>query len=216
MTPLTRLPKLYADTPLRRFWQVTRDLLLVLWVAAWVWVGDTVHDGTMALAAPGRQVDRSATAMADGLTEAGETLGDIPLVGGGVATPFEKAASASSSLAGAGRDSVEAVERLALVLGVTMALIPILVVLAFYLPGRIRFVREATAGARFVDATEDLDLFALRALAHQPMYVLARIDDDPAGAWRRREPGVVRALAELELRDSGLRLPPASAAAGGA
>jgi hypothetical protein len=72
---------------------------------------------------------------------------------------------------------------------------------------RWRFVREATAGARFIDAAEDLDLFALRALARQPMHVLARVSDDPAGAWRDRDPEVVTALAGLELRDAGLSMP---------
>lgn len=208
--------KLYADTSLRRSWQILRDLLLLLWVVAWVWVGKVIYDGTMALAAPGRQIDESASGMASGLAEAGQRLDEIPLIGGGMAAPFDKAAAASASLAGAGRAEVEAVERLALVLGASIALVPILVVLAFYLPGRLRFIREATAGARFIDAAEDLDLFALRALTHQPMHVLAQIDDDPAGAWRRRDAAVVRALAELELRESGLRLPPmASVGAGG-
>jgi hypothetical protein len=37
------------------------------------------------------------------------------------------------------------------------------------------------------------------------MRVLARVSDDPAGAWRARDPEVVRRLAELELADVGLR-----------
>lgn len=208
--------KPYADSPDRRSAQIVGDVLLVLWVGVWIRVGRVVHDGTMAVAAPGRQLETSASSLAEGLTGAGQRLGEIPLIGGGVAAPFDQAAAASTSLADAGRAEVEAVEQLAIVLGLAIALIPILVVLAFYVPGRLRFIREATAGARFVDASEDLDLFALRALARRPMHVLARIDDDPAGAWRRRDPVVVRALAELELRESGLRLPPLpSAGAGG-
>jgi hypothetical protein len=100
---------------------------------------------------------------------------------------------------------VAAVERLALLLGLSVALIPILIVSVIHLPLRWRFVREATAGARFIDAQEDLDLFALRALANQPMRVLAKVSDDPAGAWRARDPEVVRRLAALELADVGLR-----------
>jgi hypothetical protein len=205
--------KMYSDHTVRRSLQIARDLALVLWVAAWVWVGRVVHDGTMALAAPGRQVDRSASTMADGLAEAGRRLDDVPVVGGGMAAPFDKASAASAALAGAGRDEVAAVERLSWVLGTSIGLIPILVVLAFYLPGRWRFIREATAGARFVDASADLDLFSLRALAKQPMHVLAKVHDDPAGAWRARDADVVRALAELELREFGLR-PPRLASAG--
>jgi hypothetical protein len=199
--------KLYADTPVRRSRQLLADVLVVAWIVGWVWVALIVHDGTMALAAPGRQVESSAVGMADGLAEAGDFLDRVPVVGDGVSAPFDKASSASESLAEAGRSQVRAVERLAFWLGLSVALIPILVVLAFFLPLRLRFVREATAGARFIDASEDLDLFALRALSRQPMHLLARISDDPAGAWRRGDAAVVRALADLELRDSGLRAP---------
>ena len=203
--------KLYADTSARRTRQLVTDLLFVLWLAMWVWIGSAVHDGTMAVAGPGRQTAESASSMASGLADAGSRLDDVPLIGDGIATPFDKASSASDQIAAAGRAQVRAVERLALWLGFSIALIPILVVAAFYVPRRWRFAREAGAGARFIDATEDLDLFALRALSNQPMHVLGRISDDPAGAWRRAEPGVVRALAELELREAGLRVPPATA-----
>ena len=197
--------KLFADTPLRRTLQVIADLLFVAWLVLWVWIGSAVHDGTMELAAPARQTDSSATAMADQLRDAGGRLGEAPLVGDELAVPFVKAAEASEGIAAAGRDTVDAVERLALLLGLSVALIPILIASAIHLPRRWRFVREATAGARFIDAQEDLDLFALRALANQPMRVLARVSDDPAGAWRARDPEVVRRLAELELADVGLR-----------
>lgn len=197
--------KLYADTARRRTFQIVVDLMFVAWLVMWVWIGLVVHDGTMALAAPGRQTDESASAMAGQLRDAGGRLDDVPLIGDEVATPFDKAADASDGLAAAGRSSVEAVERLAFVLGLSIALIPILVVMAFYVPGRLRFIREATAGLTFIDSADDLDLFALRALANQPMRVLAKVSGDPAGDWRRRDPAVVRRLAELELKDVGLK-----------
>jgi hypothetical protein len=197
--------KLYADTPGRRAAQITADVLVLLWLVLWVWMGTVVHDGTMALAAPGRQTDESASAMAGQLRDAGGRLDDAPLIGDELATPFDKAADASEGIAAAGRASVDAVEKLATVLGLAIALIPILIVLAFHLPRRWRFAREATAGARFIDSADDLDLFALRALAHQPMRVLAQVSDDPAGDWRRQDVDVVRRLAELELKDVGLR-----------
>lgn len=197
--------KLYADSPGRRTFQLVVDALFVLWFVAWVWIGFTVHDGTMALAGPGRQTDESASALAGQLRDAGGQLDDVPLIGDEVASPFDKAAEASDGIAAAGRASVEAVEKLAIVLGLSIALIPILVVTAFYLPGRVRFIREASAGARFIDSTDDLDLFALRALSNQPMHVLAKVSDDPAGDWRRKDQHVVRRLAELELKDVGLK-----------
>jgi hypothetical protein len=199
--------KLYTDHPVHLTRQVLTDVLFVCWLLAWVWVGMTVHDATMELTGPGEQVTESASAISESMTEAGGVLDDVPLVGDEARAPFDGASGAAEELADAGRAQVAAVERLADLLGLAVAGIPILVVAAFHVPRRVRFVRRATAGAKLVDAAEDLDLFALRALAHQPLHVLARITDDPAGAWRRGDPEITSRLAEIELRANGLRLP---------
>ena len=199
--------KLYADSPVRRSWQVAADLLFVVWVYAWVRTALVVRDATLSLAGPGEQMDRAGTGLARRLGEAGSAVGDVPLIGAEVQAPFDEAGSAAGQIAAAGRAQVEAVETLAFWLGLAVGAIPVLIALAIHLPLRWRFVREATAGARYVDSTADLDLFALRAMARQPMHRLARISDDPATAWRRGDREVVRALALLELRDSGLSPP---------
>lgn len=199
--------KLYADAPVRRARQVTGDLLLLLWIWTWVRVASVVHDATLTLARPGEEISDAGGGLADRLREAGDTVANVPLVGDEVRGPFDGAGSAAERLAAAGDAQVAAVQDLAFWLGLAVGAIPVLIALAVYLPLRWRFVREATAGRRFIDSVDDLDLFALRAMARQPMHRLARISDDPAGAWRRQEPEVVRALAALELRDSGLSVP---------
>jgi hypothetical protein len=141
------------------------------------------------------------------MRDAGGTLEGIPVVGDQARAPFDEAAAASDRLAEVGQAQVRAVERLAWWLGLSVAAIPALLAVALHVPRRVRFVRSATAGARFVDADADLDLFALRALGRQPLHVLARISDDPAGAWRRGDRAVTDRLAELELRAAGLRPP---------
>lgn len=205
--------KLYADAPGRQARQVLGDLLLVLWVALWVKLALVVRDATLALAAPGEQIESAGTGLAGKLRDAGSTVGGLPLVGDEVRGPFDGAGDAADRIAAAGAAQVEAVHTLAFWLGITVGAVPILVVLAVYLPLRWRFVREATAGQRFIDSSADLDLFALRAMSHQPLHRLTRVSSDPAGAWRRGDSDVVRALAELELRDAGLmpaRLPAAT------
>ena len=199
--------KTYSDLPVRRALQVAGDLLLVFWLWLWVSIADSVHDATLGLARPGRQIDESATGLAGGLRDAGESISGVPVVGDDVQKPFDGAGGAADNLAAAGRAQVEAVQTLAFWLGIAVALIPILIALAVYLPPRIRFVRRATAGRRFLDSAADLDLFALRAMTNQPLHVLARVSDDPAGGWRDRDPDVVRRLAALELRDCGLHAP---------
>jgi len=197
--------KLYADTTPRFARQLLADALFLCWVLAWIWIGHTVHDGTMELAGPGQQTAESATSLAGSFTEAGDTLSGLPVVGDSASTPFDKASAASQQLADAGRAEVEAVARLAFWLGLSIAVIPILVVGSRYLPGRVRFVREATAGQQFIDAEADLELFALRAITHEPMHVLARVSDDPVGALRDGDRAVIARLAELQLRAHGLR-----------
>jgi hypothetical protein len=201
--------QLYAETPVRRTAQISADVLLLVWILAWAWAGSVVHDATLELAGPGRQLTESATGLSGAMQDAGGALDDLPIVGDEARAPFDEASGAADRLAEAGREQVRSVERLALWLGLAVAAIPILLACLVNVPRRVRFVRRATAGARFVDAGEDLDLFALRALAHQPMHVLAKVSDDPAGAWRRGDRAVTDRLAELELRSVGLRLPTA-------
>lgn len=199
--------KLYADAPVRRSLQLLGDLLLVVWVYLWVRTALVVRDATLALAEPGEQISDAGSGLAEQLRGAGRSVEGIPLVGDEVKVPFDGAGGAADRIAAAGDAQVEAVQTLAFWLGLAVGAIPVLIALAVYLPLRWRFVRQATAGRRFVDSTDDLDLFALRAMARQPLHRLARISDDPAGAWRRRDPVVVRELAALELRDSGLSVP---------
>jgi hypothetical protein len=198
--------KLYADLPARRTRQVVGDLVVLAWVVLWIWLSQVVHDATMELAVPGRKIDAAGTAMADGLRDAGSTVGEIPLVGDGASRPFDGAGGSADELAEAGRAQVAAVETLAFWLALAVALIPILIALAVYVPPRVRFVRRAGAGQRFLDSAADLDLFALRAMTNQPLHVLARISPDPAGAWRARDRSVIHRLAALELRDVGLAM----------
>ncbi|MGL5825995.1 MAG: hypothetical protein ACRCYU_14465 [Nocardioides sp.] len=197
--------KFYADLPLRRSRQIIGDLMLVGWVTLWIKMAYVIHAVTLKLGAVGQLTDRSATALAKQMEAAGGAMDQVPVVGDRASAPFGKAADASDNLAEAGRAQVQAVDELAFWLGLITACIPILIVGGGYLYLRWRFVRAATAGRKFVDSSADVDLFALRAMANQPLHVLARISDDPAGAWRGRDGPVIARLADLELRESGLR-----------
>ena len=197
--------KAYADLPARRAVQLAGDLVVLGWIVLWALLGHAVHDATLNLAEPGHRVEAASTNLADRLDATGRAVGDLPVVGGAAADPLEQAGKAAGELADAGRAQVHAVERLANWLGWSVALVPILGALLLHLPPRIRFVRRAAAGRALVDSAADLDLFALRALAHQPLSRLAAVSDDPAAAWRDRDPEVVRRLAALELAAVGLR-----------
>ncbi|KRE37054.1 hypothetical protein ASG73_12170 [Janibacter sp. Soil728] len=199
--------KLYADLPARRTGQIVADLLMLGWILLWAWVGTVVHATTLKLGEPGHRLESAGQGFRDKLTTAGDNVDDLPLLDDKVAKPFRDAAGAGSSIEDAGRDLVSAVDTLATTLGWVTALTPILIVGAFWLASRWRFVRRATAAQALVGSVDDLDLFALRAMANQPLQRLARISDDPTGAWRRGDSEVIRELALLELSDCGLRPP---------
>lgn len=197
----------YAYSTARRTRQILADVLAVLWIAVWVWVGRQVHDTVLALRSPADAMTSAGTTVRNGLTGAGDTAGGVPLVGDQLKQLLGHAAGAGTSLREAGTSMAGTVESLAITLGLTTALVPILIVGGLWVVLRVRFIRRATSSQRFIDASADLDLFALRAMARRPMTELARIDPDPAGAWRRGDTRVIRALATLELKEEGLRPP---------
>jgi hypothetical protein len=99
-------------------------------------------------------------------SEVGNTRGGIPLIGGGIGSPFEGASAAGSALEAAGQSQQMA-------------------------------VNQSGAG---------IDLLALRALATQKISAISKVDPDAMAAWRSGDEGVMRALAQLELKGSGVRL----------
>lgn len=198
----------YAYTTARRTRQILADVVAVLWIATWVWVGRQVHDTVLALRSPADAMTSAGTTVHDSLTGAGDTAHGVPLVGDQLEGWLDQAAGSGATLREAGTSMAGTVENLALTLGLTTALVPILIVGGVWIVGRVRFIRRATSSQRFIDASADLDLFALRAMARRPMTELARIHPDPAGAWRRGDTRVIQALAALELKEEGLRPPP--------
>ena len=198
---------LYAQTPGRRARQLVADLLVIGWAVLWVRAGFWVHEVVGRLAAPGRTLEDAGSSLSDSLSSAGDTVARVPLVGDDARAPFSAAGGAADSIARAGVEVQDGANQLALLLGLTIAAVPVLLVVTLWLVARVRFVSRARAAARILDSAADLDLFALRALATQPVRALARVSDDPADAWRRRDAEVVRALASLELGALGLRAP---------
>jgi hypothetical protein len=200
--------KLYADTTGRRTAQILADVAVLMWVALCAWCGRVVHDATLQLLGPARRLESAGSTFGSTMQDAGSRLRQVPFVGEDLQAPFQRAAGTGTSIRDAGQQLGVAVGHLATVLGLMTAVVPILLVVGVWLVQRLRFAQRATAAQRFLDAAAHLDLFALRALAGQPMHRLARVSDDPAGAWRVQDPAVVRALALLELRECGLRPPP--------
>ena len=197
--------KLYADRLPVAIRQLLTDLLVVLWVYAWIRAGRWVHDLILKLGVPGQKLEGAGNGMADNLAAAGGKVGRVPLVGDELTQPFTRAAEAARSLAEAGRESQEMVGTLALVLSLLLLAVPLGLVLFGWLPLRLRWMRRAGVAAAVRDQPAGRDLLALRALAGRPLNQLTRLGPDIAQSWRNGDAAAVDALAALELRDLGLR-----------
>jgi hypothetical protein len=200
--------KVYADHTPRMARQIAADVGFLLWSAFWIWVATRLYSLLMPLASPGRQLEAAGEALSGNVEPAEDFFRDLPFLGDTAAAPFERIGEAGDSLAAAGELQQTVVGRVALFMSVMIAVLAISVVMVIWLPLRVRFIRRATTAQQFVDDVADIDLFALRAMARQPLHRLTRIDPDPAGAWRRGDQRVINALADLELRDEGISMPP--------
>lgn len=198
--------KLYSDFGPRRTRQIIGDVLALAAVAAWVWLGITVYQLVENLAAFGVQMEEAGAGFKQTMTEVGDTLGSVPLIGPGIRAPFDGASGAGGALESAGQSQQIAVNQLATGLGIGIAALPIIMILVLWLVPRIRFVRKAGRATAIVKSGAGIDLLALRALATQKISALSAVDPDAMAAWRRGDERVMRSLAQLELKSSGVRL----------
>jgi hypothetical protein len=197
---------LYSDFGPRRTRQIIGDVLALAAIGAWVWLGITVYQLVENLAAFGVQMEEAGAGFKETMTEVGEALGAVPLIGGGIRAPFDGASGAGGALESAGQSQQVAVNQLATGLGVGIAALPIIMILVLWLVPRIRFVRKAGRAKAVIKSGAGIDLLALRALATQKISALSKVDPDAMAAWRRGDESVMRALAQLELKSSGIRL----------
>jgi hypothetical protein len=207
MAPEDAAMQLYAQDPVRRTRQLAADAGMLAWVLLWVLVARTVHAAILVLAEPGRAVEDLGDSVAGNMASAAGVAEDVPVVGDELAAPFGALADAGGSVTGAGQAAQDAVGTLATVLAVVLVLLPVGWLLLRWLPWRLRWAREAGAARQLLTGTPDLHLLAARAVATAPLPRLATLPSGTGAAWQAGDPAAVRALAGLELRRLGLRLP---------
>jgi hypothetical protein len=180
------------------------DLAVAAWVVTWIAVGVAVADKTDGI-----------TVLSDSVATAGDRLAgsaeriesvDLPVADELLGELAEGVRGGGEQVAAASRESTEDVERLSLLLGLSIALIPTLPVLALYLPPRIARGRELAALRGMLREGEDDSglqmLLAQRAAVRLPYRQLRNVSDAP---WRDLERGRTAELARAELRRVGLR-----------
>lgn len=198
--------KFYSDFPARRARQIATDIIAVIAISAWVWLGTFVYGLVMNLSGFGVRMQDAGAGFRQTMADIEANLSGVPLIGPGISSPFTGASDAGAALEQAGIDQQAAVQSLATGLGIGIAVLPVLMILIVWLVPRVRFARRAGRARALVAGGSSLDLLALRALAGQNIARLTAIDPDPVAAWRRGDAAVVASLAALELRASGVRI----------
>ena len=197
--------RFYAERPLRVVWQLLADVLVIAWAYLVVRFAQAAQDLVDQLQGPAGALTSAGQTVRDTFAGAANSASQIPLVGEDLAKALNVGTGAGDSLAAAGQRQAQLIDTVGLWAAVAIVAFAALPVVLLWLYVRLRYAR--TAGSAVAARARDLDLLALRALAHQPTRQLLRVTDDPAAAWRRDDTGVVRDLATLELRALGLRPP---------
>ncbi len=184
------------------------DVLLAVWVAAWIYLGVAIGEQVSGL----RQLSTTVTRVGVAVKTTGDTvssLGSVPFVGGQIRDAGHQVSAAGESAIASGRESHQSVHRLSWMLALAIAVIPSVPVIGFYLPLRVAAVRERrTAGrmaARHWGDDEFRRILAERALVSLPYRQLRAVSPQP---WRDLDAGRCDELARAELARLGLGRPP--------
>lgn len=181
------------------------DVVVAAWAIAWIAVGLIVANELQGLAELSDTVGRVGEA-AESSGAALDSLGGlVPLIGDTLEVPAAEIQEAGRSAQESGEASRKSIDTLSLLLGLSIALIPSVPVLAAYLPGRLLRAREARAVEQARRRAGDDPLFAeflARRAAHNLSYRrLAEVSREP---WRDIEGGHYERLAAAELERLGL------------
>ncbi|OON80789.1 hypothetical protein [Streptomyces tsukubensis] len=193
----------YAQNPGRLVRQLAGDGAVLLWIAVWAWIAVTIHRLSLPMAA--RAVEVYGTPRRGKATA-------LPWVDERIGTELRKAAGAGVRFVGAD-DAPSAVLQVTATLSAAgLFLVATGLVLAWWLPKRLRWHRQAETARELAASTDGRELLALRSLM-RPLDVVARTAATVPGAspgslaegWRDADPDTLDMLAEAELFRLGLR-----------
>lgn len=180
------------------------SVLVTVWVLLWLVVGAITGLEILQLT----EVSDSLVESAEALDVAGTALQDIgrlPLVGERPEALGNQVRETAQEIDRAGVASRDTVRTVSVLLGLALVLIPIVPVVAVYLPLRRADHRETRAVKRaLAEAPHDPlleEFLARRAVHNLPYDSLRRVSADPWGDLRR---GAYRRLANAELTRLGL------------
>jgi hypothetical protein len=179
------------------------DVLVLTWTIVWIVLGITVGTFVARLGALGDGLQDTGRAIG----RAGDAVGrlsDVPLVGEGFAAVATEIGEVGRETVADGRSVERDVDRLAWLIGASLALAPTLPIVAVWVPPRVARERERHALRRSLRTRDGaaLGYLAHRAVATRGFRELLAVSDDPA---RDLAAGRYDALASLELDHLSLR-----------
>lgn len=181
----------------------TLDGLVVFWTVFCLVVGSWVGYELWQLARLGTSLAEAGR----GLDDAGRALQElrsIPVVGQAPGAIGDEVRATAQDAVVRGDAAAESTQRLAVLLGLVTALVPLVPVLWWYLPARLARGREVAQVRRMLaeqDPAEVDGYLADSALRRLPYERLRSASDSP---WKDYAEGRHRALADVELSRLGI------------
>src|SRR5690242_11749321 len=178
------------------------NVALAIWTAFWIGIAVYTAYEVAALRTLSHTVVKAGKAT-ESTGHALAAIGHLPFVGGQISSLAAQAVAAGASARASGASTATTIDHLAVLLGIAIALIPTVPLLALYLPLLRSWRRDRKAVRRAItqwDGEPGLEIFlANRALAYMPYHELRQLGyDGTAGSAPDAE------LAMAELRRLGL------------
>src|SRR5436190_2461279 len=173
------------------------NVALAIWAAFWIGIAAYTAYEVAALRTLSHTVVKAGQAT-ESMGHALAAIGHLPFVGGRIASLAAQAVAAGASARASGASTATTIDHLAVLLGIAIALIPTVPLLALYLPLLRSWRRDRKAVRRAIaqwDGEPGLEAFlAHRALAHMPYHELRQLGYD---GTEGSAPDAALAMAEL-------------------
>jgi hypothetical protein len=114
------------------------DLVVAAWAVLWVALALAVVQNTRDVAKLGGTVSQTGSAV----SQVGGLINDIPLLPGDVSGASQSVQAAGASAQVNGTEGQDAADRLAIYLGIAIAIVPSVPIIGLYLPIRVTRIRE--------------------------------------------------------------------------
>jgi hypothetical protein len=188
-------------------WIVVADVVVVVWVGAWLLVGVRVQHEVEGLTELSATISRAGGAV----EETGRALGslNVPVIGERLDDAATRVTQTGRDTRLSGRTARDSIADLSTLLGVSVALIPFSPVLFLYLPMRLGQMRERRAMRRLLERHRD-DPGLERLLAHRALQTMSyrNLEQDVEGRfWADLAEGQYAKLAAAERRRFDLDRP---------